>query len=403
MAEQSKYTLVFDGNHFLFKTMYVIPTDKGKILQTEKDIDVYVRKLSMDFASLVRKFRTVADQVVFTIDASSWRKDFFPEAKYKGNRKPDEKINFENFKKGTERFSEILSSCGVILHKVPGAEGDDLCYAWSQHCNTQGKNCIIISGDGDLIQLVNKQESTEAHTLFYTSIQNKLMCYEGFSDFLNEKEEVTLFDMSSASSVSSNIRRIFNGLERQENLSINEVNTEKFIFKKILGGDKGDNVLPVYYYIKETKAGTRMYGISEAKATMILEEFEGRFGEFDRTYFFNKDYRNHIVNILIKIMKADKMTKETITENLIRNVNLIMLHPQTIPEPIQDQMLNNIEKVFEFKPDNMGKLTDMKKMLEGTQYLNIVNTTRTFDGLDDDSSDMSFIKKDGDEGAKPLF
>ena len=153
-----RHTLVIDGNYFLFKTLYVIPymTKSKEILSTKKDMQTFMRKLATDFAYETRKFEGLVDRIVFTLDSRSWRKDFHPEADYKGNRKADKSINWNNFTKVAEEFQQLLFKRGVLLHKVQGAEGDDLMYAWNAHCTIKGKSVILFTGDKDMMQLVKK-------------------------------------------------------------------------------------------------------------------------------------------------------------------------------------------------------------------------------------------------------
>ena len=120
MRKTGRHTFVIDGNYFLFRTLY---------------------------------------------DSRSWRKDFFPEAEYKGNRKQDSNINWANFSKTTEEFIQLLSKQGVIVSKVGGAEGDDLMYAWNTESLANDKSVIMFTGDRDLVQLVNKSQNNNTHTI----------------------------------------------------------------------------------------------------------------------------------------------------------------------------------------------------------------------------------------------
>ena len=133
MKKTGRHTFVIDGNYFLFRTLYVIPSRSKKkgLLGTEEDVQAFVKKLATDFAYQIRLFEGLIDKVVWTVDSRSWRKDFYPEADYKGNRKQDSNINWDNFSKATSDFISILSKQGVIISKIDGAEGDDLMYAWN--------------------------------------------------------------------------------------------------------------------------------------------------------------------------------------------------------------------------------------------------------------------------------
>ena len=126
MKKTGRHTFVIDGNYFLFRTLYVLPR-RGKskeMLGTQEDANAFMKKLATDFSYQVRLFEGLIDKIVWTQDSRSWRKDFYPEADYKGNRKQDNSINWENFSKVTEDFISLISKSGVIISKVDGAEGD---------------------------------------------------------------------------------------------------------------------------------------------------------------------------------------------------------------------------------------------------------------------------------------
>lgn len=392
----AKLTLLIDGNYFLFRSFYVLPKSSGKALDTKKDMDVFMRKLAIDFTSEMRKFRYIVDQVVFTVDSKSWRKDFFPEAEYKGNRGEDSNINWENFHKVGEEFKTYLKRSGVILHKVNGAEGDDLVFAWSVTCNLKGKSCIIFSGDRDLIQLVNKNNSTDSFTLWYANANKKLVTYEGFIDWLNSDDhEVTdIFSMGKAVNTDSVLKTQLRQIVKESKLSVEEVNAGDFGFKKVLTGDSGDNVKPVYYYTDVNKNGQkRNYGVSEKKAETVLKEFEKKYGKFKVEYLYDESYQKHICNLIIKNLSATRMTYEQIHRNLQDNTSLVILHQKSIPEPIYNQLFEHVESMENKLLNNFEEISTKEEFLKGTGYLDEGFKSISADFFDSkEDVDMSFIK-----------
>jgi 5'-3' exonuclease len=158
-------------------------------------------KLATDFSYQVRLFEGLIDKIVWTVDSRSWRKDFYPEADYKGNRKQDSTINWENFSKVSEDFIGILIRKGVITSKVDGAEGDDLMYAWNTESLANDKSVIMFTGDRDIVQLVNKSPNG-SHTILFSPAHKKLYTYQGFSEWMNSDDEVEstdIFDMMKVS------------------------------------------------------------------------------------------------------------------------------------------------------------------------------------------------------------
>ena len=401
MRKTGRHTFVIDGNYFLFRTLYVLPrkSKKTEMLATDEDATVFMRKLATDFAYQIRLFEGLIDKVVWTIDSRSWRKDFYPEAEYKGNRKQDSSINWANFSKVTEEFTQLLIKQGVIYSKVNGAEGDDLMYAWNTESLANDKSVIMFTGDKDLVQLVNKSKTNNTHTILFSPAHKKLYTYQGFSEWLvtEEKETSTdLFDvLKTSSSPEAQSKKLLSSIISKKKVSVVEVDPEDFRFRKVLTGDSGDNVPPAYWHISTPKNGNpRRYGISEAKAGAIIHEFKEKHGSLSHMYLYEDGYITDLANILIRHMKAKHMSREQIITNLKSNVNLMVLSSHTIPEGILDEMFKLVESQININELSLPNISTMKKIVEGTKHDGDDNSAfkaSFFKGDDDDSNDMSFI------------
>ena len=202
MKKTGRHTFVVDGNYFLFRTLYVLPHNvKSKeLLGSSDDVQSFMAKLATDFAYQVRLFDGLIDKIVWTVDSRSWRKDFYPESDYKGNRKQDSSINWNNFSKVSEDFITLLSKQGVIISKINGAEGDDLMYAWNTESLANNKSVIMFTGDRDIVQLVCNNNNT--HTILFSPAHKKLYTYQGFSEWMNtevDESQTDIFDLMKVS------------------------------------------------------------------------------------------------------------------------------------------------------------------------------------------------------------
>lgn len=373
-----KHTLVIDGNYFLHSRLFVLPRPKGKqLLKDEEGMQQLMRKLCIDFASEVRKLSPFVDQIVVAIDSKSWRKDLFPTAEYKGTRVADDSVNWTNVFATFEAWQSILESKGVIIHKVSGAEADDILFGWSTQLNNEGKNCIVWTGDRDLIQLVNYNNATDAYTLWYYNSKRNLIAFEGFEDLL-QKSKVSemsnddlLFNIGSTDVMQDQLKSDFKNWIIKNGVSIQEINCDDFIFCKILQGDKSDNIKSVVTWTKRTSSGSiRNYSITEKQALQILAKYTETEGEFHIDHFFNKDRVNRLVHIV-----ADTVGRLSLEEIRIRfnqNLDLMLLHYNTIPEGIQKGIYTEIENDLS-NETNLSALTQMEKILEGTDW----NSKRT--------------------------
>ena len=399
MKKTGRHTFVIDGNYFLFRTLYVIPSRSKKkgLLGTEEDVQAFVKKLATDFAYQIRLFEGLIDKVVWTVDSRSWRKDFYPEADYKGNRKQDSNINWDNFSKATSDFISILSKQGVIISKIDGAEGDDLMYAWNTESLANDKSVIMFTGDRDLVQLVDKSKNNSTHTILFSPAHKKLYTYQGFSEWMDSQTEEessdNIFDVLKTSvSPENQAKKLLKALVAKKKVSIIEVDPEDFRFRKVLTGDAGDNVPPAYYY----KKGNRRYGISENKATAIIAEFKEKHGHLSHMYLYNDEYITDLANMTVRVMNAKHMSREQIISNLKSNVNLMVLAAESIPEGILDEMFKSVESKMNLKGLQLKEISTMKSILEGTEYAKETDSSfkSSFfkDDESDDSNDMSFIK-----------
>lgn len=368
-----KHTLIIDGNYFVHSRLFVLPRPKKEQLLGDRDgQEQFMRKLCIDFASEVRKMTPFVDQIVVAVDSKSWRKDLFPAAEYKGTRVADSSVNWENVFNVYTEFQDILAAQGVIIHKVPGAEADDILFGWSTQLNNEGKNCIVWTGDRDLIQLVNYNEATDAYTLWYYNSKRKLLAFEGFETLINKSNDIDisnddlLFNMGSADVLNSQLKGDFINWIAKNGVEIEEINCDDFIFSKILQGDKSDNIQSVVSWTKRTSTGSiRNYSITEKQAIQILEKYREIEGNFHIDHFFSEVQVKTIVDMIHEVV--GKSTVDEIRLRFNQNLDLMLLHYNTIPGGIQKAIYNEIEKDFKVETRLAG-LTQMEKILEGTQW-----------------------------------
>ena len=389
------HTLLIDGNYFIHSRLFVLPRPKsGALLGDDASKGQFIRKLAIDFASEVRKMTPFVNQIVFAVDSKSWRKDLFPEAQYKGTRTQDSSVDWSAVYEVYDEFKLILAKKGVIVNQVKGAEADDILFAWSTYLNTQGKNCIIWTGDRDMIQLVDYSKATDGYSLWYYNTKRKLIEFEGFNDIFSNTTELEisnddlLFNMDSPSHQSDRIKNEMIDWMKKNSIEVEEINCDRFVFQKILMGDKSDNIKSVVTYQKPMKNGKdRTFSITDKQAEAILEQYIKEEGEFVIDHMFNKTQVDKIVNLIYRIIGHD--TQSNILNRFNQNLDLMLLHYNTIPEPIQQEITKVIDRDKETEPAIMV-LSQMEKILEGSSWLKKANQTPVdfdaFAGLDENET-----------------
>ena len=415
-----KHTLLIDGNYFVFSRLFVLPKPKtGKLLGDDKQKKQFMRKLSIDFASEMRKLKGFVDDVVLTVDSKSWRKDLYPDAGYKGTRKPNSSVEWSAVYEVYEAWQEILATKGVVVHQIQGAEADDVLFGWSVMLNNRGKSCLVWTGDRDLIQLVNYSKANDAHTIWYYNTKKSLYAYEGFmQDMIDSaaadmSEDDMLFNMGGQHMMRDRYQKQILDWTIANKIETTEVDCEKFIFIKILTGDKSDNIPSVVTWQKEIKDGKlRSYSITDKLATKIYDQFIKEGEEFKIDHLFSEEQKDRLVDIIYRVVGRSSVN--LIKNSLTSNIGLMLLHNRTIPDSIQRAIYSAIEKDWEGALDSIEVVQDMEKILEGTHWLdcNSSYAPDPFAGMDipkeKKAKPMKLVgkktnKKSNEEPTKKLF
>jgi hypothetical protein len=119
-------------------------------------------------------------------------------------------------------------------------------------------------------------------------------------------------------------------------------------------------------------------------------------GDFIIDHFFNKDRVDIIVDLIYEIV--GKLELEEIKVRFNQNLDLMLLHFNTIPDPIQKGIYEAIERDINIEP-MISNLSRMETILKGTEWEKAVKSNiipKQFDpfaGLDTSSTkDMPATK-----------
>ncbi len=370
-----KHTLLIDGNYFVFSRLFVLPKPKqGKLLADDKQRAQFMRKLAIDFASEMRKLKMFVDDVVLAVDSKSWRKDLFPASDYKGTRKPNSNVDWPSVYEVYEEFQKVVASKGVTVHQIQGAEADDVIFGWSTMLNARGKSCIVWTGDRDLIQLVNYSTTNDAHTIWYYNTKRTLYSYKGFSEDMSTSASAEisnddmLFNMGGQSMLRDTYQGDIMDWVAANKVKIEEIDCDEFIFKKILVGDKSDNIQSVVTWQKEMKNGKlRNYSITDKTADIIWNQFIKEYKDFTIEFLFSSEAKGVLSDIIYRVVGHSSET--LIKTNLTTNIALMLLHNKTIPDPILKAIYEAIENDWEGAIESKESIMEMDRILEGTDWL----------------------------------
>ena len=372
--------MIVDGHNFMFKTLCVLPLSKnGLWLDGKKDKEMFSLKLMQNFLSSLRDFKNIVNNVIFTLDSSSWRKTI-GEVEYKGTRHMEEKINWEGFRDCVNGFCKEITKYNVIVSKVKQAEADDLIFYWASRLNIEDIPVIINSSDKDMLQLVRNNDGTNCECLLYSTTTKKL--YTPFGYMENNTKEKTIDDFLTPGGSLSIYERYdaIGDLIKKKKFELEEVDANKELFCKILSGDKSDNIPSVYTVTKNNKT----YGITELKAGQITNMFLEKTGTtLTPELLYIDSALTTLCECIQNVMKTNTKVDELL-QNLKRNIKYIHLSKSNIPENVVTDMIKSVDAI-EYKNNKLninGLLSTQAKTID----MNI-GVLKDVDG-----EDFSFIK-----------
>jgi 5'-3' exonuclease len=368
---------VIDGNHLFHKTFGIFAgygnMDPGTVLSTKKEQGIFIRKVSTDLCSALNSLPK-GGRLVFCVDSRSWRRDVEIEnGGYKSGRVKDEEVDWTIFYDLLHKFGEQLSKMGFIYSETEGAEADDLLMFWSEKFLEIGENTVIISGDGDLIQMSRINENSNWISVWNNKSKNSTLFVPQFwNSWLEHDKPVSIFDVSDIIGSDKEDMRKF-----VKKVTVEEVDTKKYILNKMLIGDDGDSVPTVWDYLKNEK----LVRFTKSKAESLLKIYEdSEWKDLSvMELFSNPDFLKWTASLVIKISKdVDKQeNRDKAYKNLRRNIKLMWLNKAVIPSFVKEEALKSLEESID-KPQ-INVTVDRIKILDGTEWVTASDAPPGFD------------------------
>ena len=359
--------IVIDGNYLFYKTLFIFKREDGKkVLEPKSQQMEFMQKVATDFSFIIRQFSS-PKRIVFLLDSKSWRKDvkIVENEGYKSDRKYNDDIDWTAFYDLMQEFADILSDKGIIFSKLDRSEGDDLAYLWSNEFFKMSENCIVITGDHDLLQTAKK--GNDACVVVYNpnSRSRKITGELGLKDMLdNTSSTVDLFNISGT--ITSKFDKIKNIISTND---YEEVEVYKFLINKVILGDSGDSVPGIFRWTTQDKHGNPKINKLTIKRTQkILDDLESAGLKYDEDTLYNLgDWAELMVPSLKKMSKSDDIDVFDLKMKILRNTKLMVLDEKTIPLDILENFDEHFAELIKL-PELGAREYNQDVLLEGTDY-----------------------------------
>ena len=144
MSKSKPFVLV-DGSSYLYRAFHALPPLSNSAGQPTGAIYGVLNMLN----KLVQEHKPDQMAVVFDAKGKTFRDEMF--ADYKANRPPMP----DELREQVEPLLSAIEAMGLPLLRIDGVEADDVIGTLVRAAASEGKECIVSTGDKDMAQLVN--------------------------------------------------------------------------------------------------------------------------------------------------------------------------------------------------------------------------------------------------------
>jgi DNA polymerase-1 len=163
-GERSRLLLV-DGHSLAYRAFYALPVENFSTTGGQPTNMVY--GFASMLANALRDERPTHAAVAFDVSRRTFRTEAFPGYKAGRARSPD------GFGDQLKILDGLLAAMGITVLRAPGYEADDVIATLTARAREQGCEVLIITGDRDVLQLVDD----DVTVLYFTRAVSDLARY----------------------------------------------------------------------------------------------------------------------------------------------------------------------------------------------------------------------------------
>ena len=385
--------LILDFNNFvmrsLFTCQFMEPDVKIKNFDTQYEIDILIRKVTMDICKVIRTFEP--KRVIVSCDSKQpWRNELYKDIDgmtYKGTRERDEEKNWNNIFSAMDDLREILKNDGFIVTYIDHAEADDITTMWKGYIFDKGGDVVLVSSDMDWVQLVSKHNDNVC--LCFNPMPNnkgkkRLYMSQEIYDWIYTEEKPDIFFNNY-----NGTRKTLKEVQLSDpKISYELIDPDRVLLNKIMAGDVSDNIPSFFHYYKNG----RRQNVTELKAKHVFEAL-------------NIHNVNDLITANEQMLLKDVLEKEVkrdidvdFSERLDRQRRLVELNSVLFPKKIVSNFAATALPEFNNFTVNTSSLK-MDDVLAGTKYIKKESKNGKLNSVFDDINMLSKYSSD----SKQLF
>jgi hypothetical protein len=351
--KKSRCTLIIDGNWLLISRLAIL---KGKFDSVDELFPFLKKNMIKSIALILNQIKSI-DNIIFVSDGGSWRKHLnlpttllntTSERNYKGTRDRNDGFDWDKlFKNYNEFIEELYSIAGINVYSAHNIEGDDWCWYLSNALYKDGTNCIILSADKDLTQLVKFNPLTYNFVLTYYKVKSSKHIITYDEKFDEYKDNISISFFLDRTKLEN-----FDCIKECLNISteLRSINPKEVIISKIFIGDVSDNVLPVLYSTSNSKT----YKLNKKSI------------DFNLNFESDEAVKEYVETAIKTNSKYSKFDSQMVTEHALYNRKLVYLSESEYPEEILNTMekfsyyscSKDVSKEMAYLDSQMNQVTD---------------------------------------------
>lgn len=289
-----KRILLVDGNHLIYRAYYKF--SGLRTLDGKQTSIIYGAPYILE--SIIRRLGADKVFVVFDHSRSKFRTNLLPDYKKRDSKLGDNK---EDFYDQRDELMKLLMAFGITVFQPKGYEADDVIGYLTQQYYKMGWEVVIVSGDKDFVQLINKR------VLLYNVNKGKMVdesnCYSNYSYTPKQCVEYLSICGDSSDKIPGyrgmgpkTAEKLFNNFGSVKKF-LKSTDTMGKINKEVLSGvyDLNRKLIDIMYFVrkelnpKEMEPINKAPEISEKKLKGICRE--NQINSFLKVQFF-KTYQN---------------------------------------------------------------------------------------------------------------